>query len=59
LNIYIYNCPNTFNYGSMMMGENFISYFNEATGVENNYYVETMDEINIQRLINSTGSKKN
>jgi hypothetical protein len=42
----------------MMMGENFISYFNEATGVENNYYVETMDEINIQRLINSTGSKK-
>lgn len=58
MNVYIYNCPNTFNYGSMMMGENFISYFNEATGVENNYYVETMDEINIQRLINSTGSKK-
>lgn len=31
MKVYIYNCSNTFNYGSMMMGENFISYFNEIT----------------------------
>lgn len=54
MNIYIYNCSNTFNYGSMMMGENFISYFNKVSGVKNNYYVETEDEINVERLKNAT-----
>lgn len=39
----------------MMMGENFISYFNKVTGAVNNYYVETEDEINIIRLKNATG----
>jgi len=58
MNIYIYNCPNTFNYGSMMMGENFISYFNNVTGKKNNYYVETMDEVNIERLRNATNIKE-
>ena len=33
MNIYVYNCPNTFNYGSMMMGENFISAFNKITNI--------------------------
>lgn len=55
LNIYVLNCPNTFNYGSMMMGENFISYFNKVTGATHNYYVETEDDINIKRLIHATG----
>ena len=55
MNIYVYNCPNTFNYGSMMMGENFISYYNKLTGEKNNYYVETDDEINIKRLQEATG----
>ncbi|MBU3142616.1 polysaccharide pyruvyl transferase family protein [Clostridium sp. CF012] len=55
MNIYVYNCPNTFNYGSMMMGENFISAFNDITGKENKYYVETDDEINITRLKEATG----
>lgn len=54
MNIYIYNCSNTFNYGSMMMGENFINYFNEITGKTHNYYVETEDEKNIKRLKEST-----
>ncbi|PRR84089.1 polysaccharide pyruvyl transferase family protein [Clostridium vincentii] len=55
MNIYIYNCSNTFNYGSMMMGENFISYFNKITGTKNNYYLETVEEINIKRIIEATG----
>lgn len=54
MNIYIYNCPNTYNYGSMMMGENFISNFNKITGKKNKYYVETLDEVNINRLIVAT-----
>ncbi|QNG60199.1 polysaccharide pyruvyl transferase family protein [Bacillus sp. PAMC26568] len=58
MNIYVYNCPNTFNYGSMMMGENFISYFNKITGGENIYYVETEDEININRLKEATNSNE-
>ena len=56
MNVYICNCPNTFNYGSMMMGENFITYFNKACGLENRYYVETRDDKNIQRLMDATGS---
>ena len=55
MNIYVYNCPNTFNYGSMMMGENFISSFNKTTGEKNKYYVETDDSINIERLQKATG----
>lgn len=55
MNIYIYNCSNTFNYGSMMMGENFICYFNKMIGIKNNYYIETEDEINIMRLKVATG----
>jgi len=42
----------------MMMGENFISYFNNVTGKKNNYYVETMDEVNIERLRNATNIKE-
>lgn len=58
MNIYIYNCSNTFNYGSMMMGENFISYFNQVTGKMHDYYVETEDEIHIQRLKHATQTDK-
>lgn len=58
MKIYVYNCSNTFNYGSMMMGENFISYFNQVTGEENIYYVETDDEINVQRLKSAVLSDK-
>jgi len=55
MNVYLYNCSDTFNYGSMMMGENFISYFNITSGNKNKYYVETSNEINIGRLKNATG----
>lgn len=58
MNIYVYNCSNTFNYGSMMMGENFINYFNKVSGEENKYFVETTDEISIRRLIEATEIKQ-
>jgi len=41
-----------------MMGENFISYFNKMSGEKNNYYVETDDVVNIERLQNATGIKE-
>jgi colanic acid/amylovoran biosynthesis protein len=57
MNIYVFNCPNTFNYGSMMMGENFIHYFNLITGEHNKYFIETLDKVNIERLITATNYK--
>ncbi|MCH4826785.1 polysaccharide pyruvyl transferase family protein [Planococcus halocryophilus] len=55
MNIYIYNCSNTLNYGSMMMGENFISYFNKETPQKNNFFVETLNDKHIDRLKEATG----
>lgn len=55
MKIYIYNCPNTFNYGSMMMGENFISYFNKVSNTDNKYFVETDNKENTDRLKKATG----
>jgi colanic acid/amylovoran biosynthesis protein len=55
MNIYVFNCPNTFNYGSMMMAENFISYYNKVSKEKNKYFVETNEEINIKRLREATG----
>lgn len=54
MNIYIYNCSNTYNYGSMMMGENFINYLNKVSPNENVYYIETTDDSNIDRLTQAT-----
>jgi colanic acid/amylovoran biosynthesis protein len=39
----------------MMMGENFISYFNQVSGTKNNYYIETEEEINVERIKKATG----
>ncbi|SCN26458.1 colanic acid biosynthesis protein [Clostridium sp. N3C] len=55
MKILLLNVSNTYNYGSMMMGENFISYFNKISGIQNQYYVETEDETNIERLKQATG----
>ena len=56
MNIYLLNAPNTYNYGSMMMAENFIYYFDKACNTRNEYYVETDDLKNTQaRLRNATG----
>lgn len=58
MNIYIYNLSNTYNYGSMMMGENFIYYYNNLTKTKNNFYVETNNNDNIIRLREATGIKE-
>jgi Uncharacterized conserved protein len=58
IRVYICDCPNTLNYGSMMMGENFIHYFNRISGTSNIYYVETDDEINIHRLKKAAGTNE-
>lgn len=50
LRILIVNCSNTYNYGSMMMGENFVKYFDEVSGFDNSYYFDTDDIKNIDRL---------
>lgn len=56
MDIYILNAPNTYNYGSMMMAENFIHYYESQSGIQNNYYVETDDIENTQkRLRTATG----
>jgi colanic acid/amylovoran biosynthesis protein len=55
MNIYICNCSNTFNYGSMMMCENFMCYFDKVSGGINRYYVETEHGINTERLKHATG----
>ena len=39
----------------MMMGENFINYYNKVSKKKNKYFVETTDEINIKRLVKATG----
>ena len=56
MNIYILNCPNTYNYGSMMMAENFIYYFEKTSNNKNTYFIETNDIKNTQnRLREATG----
>ncbi|NJD01434.1 MAG: polysaccharide pyruvyl transferase family protein [Ruminiclostridium sp.] len=56
MNIYILHASNTYNYGSMMMAENFIHYFEAQSDSENSYYVETDDIENTQgRLRSATG----
>lgn len=46
---------NTFNYGSMMMAENFIWYSSKSA--DNLYYIVASDEIHVTRLIEATGLK--
>ena len=58
MNIYVTNCPNTFNYGSMMMAENFIKEFNANSRGTHNYYLETTEKVNTERLIKATGYKQ-
>jgi colanic acid/amylovoran biosynthesis protein len=56
MNIYILNASNTYNYGSMMMAENFIHYFEAESNSQNTYYVETDDIDNTHsRLEQATG----
>lgn len=59
MNIYILNASNTYNYGSMMMAENFIHYFDQISGMKNTYHVETEDPENtLARLKAATGAEQ-
>lgn len=58
MNILIKNLSNTFNYGSMMMGENLITYMNMFSRNEINYYIDTDSSIHINRLKKATGYSK-
>lgn len=58
MNILIKNAYNTFNYGSMMMVENVITYLNKfLKETEINFYIDTNDDIHINRLREATNHK--
>lgn len=57
MKILIKNVSNTLNYGSMMMGENIITYLLKKRS-NINFYVEADDEIHIERLREATQYKK-
>lgn len=54
MKILIKNLNNTYNYGSMMMGENLITYLNLYSHGIIDYYIEDSDEKNIERLRKAT-----
>ncbi len=56
MNLYLYNCSNTYNYGSMMMAENFITWLDRVSGEDHRYYVETGALEHVTRLKAATGS---
>ena len=57
MKLLILDSGNTYNYGSMMMVENVIHYYDEYTNCQNEYYVEMIDNIHQTRLIEATGNK--
>lgn len=57
MKLLILDSGNTYNYGSMMMVENVIHYYDEFTKCQNEYYVEMTDKVHQTRLIEATGNK--
>ncbi len=55
MNILLLDSGNTYNYGSMMMAENFIYYSSDCGTAKNKYYVSTNNEVHIERLKDATG----
>lgn len=53
----ILDSGNTYNYGSMMMVENVIHYYDEFTKQQNDWFVEMTDKVHQDRLIDATGNK--
>ena len=54
MKILIQHLPNTLNYGSMMMGENLINYLRKEIKEDIEFYTDTTEEFNIERLKEST-----
>ena len=51
MNILIKNISNTYNYGSMMMGENLIAYLSK--NIKNkklNFFIDAKEDIHVERL---------
>ena len=58
MNILLKNLSNTFNYGSMMMGENLIYEITSKTECCVKFYIQTNDEQNLERLRKATGCQE-
>lgn len=59
MKIYLKNIPNSYNYGSMMMAENVITYLNKQFEQEEiEFYTEAKTENDLKRLIQATKHKK-
>lgn len=55
MRILLTHITNTYNYGSMMMAENIITYINKFTNQENEYYTDCNTKEDIERLKQATG----
>ena len=55
IKILLMNAFNTYNYGTMMMAENIITYFNKNMKVIPKFYIECTNEDNINRMKKATG----
>ncbi|MDD2435162.1 MAG: polysaccharide pyruvyl transferase family protein [Bacilli bacterium] len=59
MKIFIKHLSTTLNYGTMMMGENLITYLNKSlNNIEPEYYIDTTKENDIKRLKEATGYNK-
>lgn len=57
MKLLILDSGNTYNYGSMMMVENVIHYYDNFTKCQNEYFVEMTDMVHQARLIEATGNQ--
>lgn len=59
MRVFLKNIHNSYNYGSMMMAENVITYLNKNLAEEElEYYTEAKTESDLERLIEATNYKK-
>ena len=56
--IVILHVPNTFNYGSAMMGINFIHYFSSMTDIDVEFICDASTEEDIKRMVEETLNKR-
>lgn len=54
MKILVLHIPNTYNYGSMMMAENLITYLNKISNKKIQYYLDVEDEKNLNRMKDAT-----
>lgn len=54
MKILVLHIPNTYNYGSMMMAENLITYLNQISNEKIEYYLDVEDKNNLDRIKKAT-----